>query len=79
MTFLPFRDLESAHRWILGYVGGRARAYLAGRQPLAALIGSIKMARDRGVSDDDIAARLEESGLSRDAVKASLTHISPGR
>jgi hypothetical protein len=65
----PVREITTARRWALAYVGGRARAYRHGRLTLAAVTASIQMARGRGVSDNAIALMLQDSDLLWDVVR----------
>ncbi len=64
--------MTTTHRWALGYIAGRARAFRRGNQNMAAIAGSVAMARGRGVPDDAITAVLQESGLSWDAGKGVI-------
>jgi hypothetical protein len=66
------RKFVSRPKWALGYVDGRARAFRRGNQPLAAVLGSIQMARRRGVSDSAIAAILRQWDLSWDTATGSV-------
>jgi len=73
----PLDKVTPHQRWALAYVGGRARSYRRGRQPLAAVVGSIAMARGRGVSDDAIVTTLQDSELSWDAVRGVVDMHAP--
>ena len=59
---------EFGRKWALGYLAGRARAYRRGNQPLAAVTGAVRTARERGVTDDAIVEALQESSLSWDPI-----------
>jgi len=67
------REIVSGPKWALAYVDGRARAFRRGNQPLSAVLGSIDMARHRGVSDFAIAAILRKWDLSWDSTAGRIT------
>jgi hypothetical protein len=53
--------------WALGYLRGRAEAFVRGRLTLGHVLGAARKAITLGVNHDDIAALLANYGLTWDA------------
>jgi hypothetical protein len=54
----------SNQKWVLGYLDGRAKAFINGRLPFAALTTAVAVAQQHGVASDEIRAVLRENATA---------------